>query len=78
MTSDHYIEDPNLSVAWARAMQSVSAPGRKEIGPLVVSITGFDGSGAFREEPRLRNALDEVLVREGMQTVETVAGTIFP
>lgn len=78
MTNDHYIEEPNLALAWARALQAASAPGRKEIGPLVVSITGFDEAGAFREDPTIRSALDEVLAREGMQTVETVAGTIFP
>ncbi len=78
MTNDHYIEEPNLSVAWARAIQVASAPGRKEIGPLIVSITEFEESGAFREEPTIRNALDEVLAREGKQTVETVSGTIFP
>src|SRR6185503_12948643 len=78
MTSEHYIEDPNLSVAWARAIRTASARGRKEVGPLVVSVTGFDKSGAFQEEPRIRKALDGVLRREGMQAVDTVASTIFP
>jgi len=78
MRNDHYIEEPNLSVAWARAIQIVSAPGRKEIGPLVVSITGFDNAGTFHEDPTIRTAVDEVLTRESMQSVETVAGTIFP
>lgn len=78
MTSEHYIEEPNLSVAWARALRAASAPGRKEVGPLVVSVTGFDDSGSFREEPTIRKELDAVLQREGKQSVETVAGTIFP
>jgi hypothetical protein len=78
MTNEHYIEEPDLSVAWARALLLTSAPGRKVVGPLIVSVTGFDTSGGFQEEPRIRKALDTVLVREGKQTVETVAGTIFP
>lgn len=78
MTSRHYVEEPNLSVAWARALQVAGAPGRKEVGPLVVSITGFEESGAFHEEPRIRDALEALLAREGMQSVDTVAGTIFP
>lgn len=78
MTNDHYIEEPNLALAWARAMQVVSAPGRKEIGPLVVSITGFNETSEFREDATIRSALGEVLIREGKQPVETVAGTIFP
>lgn len=78
MTSEHYIEDGNLSVAWARALRGVSAPGRKEVGPLVVSITGFDADCAFQEEPRIRSALDAVLRQGDMQGVDTVAGTIFP
>jgi hypothetical protein len=77
-TSERYVEEPDLAVAWARALLAVSAQGRKETGPLVVSITGFDKSGCFREEPAIRTAVDQVLAREGLQTVETVAGTIFP
>ena len=78
MTSERYIEEPNLSVAWARALLAVSAPGRTEVGPLVVSVTGFDPSGGLREEPGIRMALDELLSREGLQSVDTVARTIFP
>jgi hypothetical protein len=78
MTSEHYIEEPNLSVAWGRALRASSATGRKEVGPLVVSVTGFDKSSDFDEEPRIRKELDAVLAREGMQNVDTVAGTIFP
>ena len=78
MTSDHHIEHENLSVAWSRALLTASGKGRKEFGPLTVSITGFDGSGMFYEEPQIRQALDGLLRSEGMQRVETVASTIFP
>ena len=78
MTTEHYIEEANLSVAWARAFRAASSAGRKEVGPLVVSVTGFEKTGAFKEVPTIRKALDTVLQREAMQSVETVASTIFP
>jgi hypothetical protein len=52
MSSEHYVEDRNLSVAWARALRLASAPGRKEIGPLILSVTGFDEAGAFEGSRR--------------------------
>lgn len=76
--NEHYVEDACLSMAWARALRSASLRGRKEIGPLIVSITGFDRSGSFQEIPQIRNALDGLLMREGLQGVNTVASTIFP
>lgn len=78
MTSEHYIDAPNLSVAWARAIRAASVRGRREVGPLVVSVTGFDKSGEYQEDPRIRRALDKVLRSRGMQAVDTVASTIFP
>ena len=78
MTNEHYVDEPNLSVAWARAVQIASATGRKEAGPLVVSITGFDASGEFSEDATIRTEVDALLSSEGMQSVETVSNTIFP
>jgi hypothetical protein len=78
MTTDHYIEERNLSVAWGRAIQLTAQRGRTEVAPLVVAITGFDQMGNFEEEPRIRAELDALLAKEGMQTVHTVANTIFP
>jgi hypothetical protein len=78
MMTDHYIEERKLSVAWARAVQLTAQPGRTEVASLVVAVTGFDQVGNFEEEPRIRAELDALLAREGMQTVDTVANTIFP
>ena len=78
MTTDHYIEERNLSVAWARAVQLTAKRGRNEIAPLVVAVTGFDQVGNFEEEPRIRAEIDALLANEGMQPVDTVANTIFP
>lgn len=76
--NEHYIEEPNLSLAWAKAVKQVSAPGCDEVGPLIVSVTGFDSAGDFAEETRIRTALDVILAEQRKQTVETVASTIFP
>jgi hypothetical protein len=78
MITEHYIEEDNLSVAWARALRTASARGRREFGPVIVSVTGFNQSGVVAEEPQLRKALYTLLSDEGMQGVETVANTIFP
>lgn len=78
MTTDHYIEEGNLSVAWARALQLAAHTGRTEVAPLMVAITGFDHAGNFEEEPGIRAELNALLAREGMQTIDTVANTIFP
>lgn len=76
--SDHYIEEKNLSHAWARAMSFVSAKGKKEVAPLIVSITGFDDGGNFSEDQDIREAVDKLLSKNGKQSVKTVASTIFP
>jgi hypothetical protein len=78
MRRDHYLEDANLSVAWARALRRASAPGQKEVGPLIISVTGFNSESAFEENHGIRSALDALLANEGKQSVDTVANTIFP
>jgi hypothetical protein len=78
MTAEHYVEEGNLSKAWAQALRLASARGRSEVAPLVLAITGFDDSGNFEEELNIRGALDRVLSESGKQSVDTVANTIFP
>lgn len=78
MTDEHFVEEENLSIAWGQALALTSARGRSEIAPLIVTVTGFSDAGDFREEPRIRSALDKVLVASNKQSVETVASTIFP
>ena len=72
------IEEQNLSLAWAHAVEVVAQPGRKEVAPLLVSVTGFDEEGAFEEDPVVRAKLDSLLTSSGKQSVSTVANTIFP
>jgi len=77
-SSEHYIEEANMSIAWAKAIKTVTTKGRTEFAPLVVSMTGFDRDGTPEETPNIRSVLDQLLEAESKQTVETVASTIFP
>jgi hypothetical protein len=78
MSSEHYIEDGNLSLAWLRAVRVASARGHSEVAPLVISVTGFDDANHFEEDQGIRTALNKLLAAQGKQSVETVANTIFP
>lgn len=76
--SDHYHEHRSLSVAWASSIRTLLSSSGKEIAPLIVSFTGFDDTGTFEEESRIKGALEAILKKEGMQSIHTVANTIFP
>jgi hypothetical protein len=78
VSSEHYVEERNLSIAWGRALRLSSARGHSEVVPLVVAITGFDEHGNVGEESQVRCALENLLAAEGKQSIETVANTIFP
>jgi thymidylate synthase len=77
-TAPWLTDEPSLSRAWAEAFLHVIDNPGKEITPLVVSITGFADDGTPREDPILRQALDDLLVLKGWQSIEDVAYTIFP
>ena len=72
------MEDPDLSVAWGKALQLVTRPGHSEVGSLTVAVTGFTDDGVVVESLAIRRALEVVLRARGKQTVDTVANTIFP
>lgn len=74
---DNFIEESNLSVAWARAFLALASRRDEEIVPLAISLTGFS-AGEPIEDPALRAALDSCLVANGHQASNTVANTIFP
>jgi hypothetical protein len=78
MPTEHYVEERNLSVAWARALRLTTARGRAETGPLIIAVTGFDDAGLFEEESHIRAGLEELLANSGKQGIDTVANTIFP
>jgi len=72
------IDEPGLSLAWARAVVHVIEHVGLEISPLVMSVTGFDDDGVPPEDQRVRTELDDLLLVKGMRSVEDVAFTIFP
>ena len=76
--SEHLVEEPGVSLSWGRALQRVARPGRKELAPLTVAITGVDEEGVLHEDPGIREALDRLLASRRGPSVETVANTIFP
>ena len=78
MNSDHYIEERNLSIAWAKAIKTVTTKPKTEFAPLIVAMTGFAPDGNPEESGAIRQLLDGLLEADGKQTIETVAGTIFP
>ena len=71
------IESESVSTAWALAFSDIADAPRHEIVPLIVCVTGFD-ENVVREDPRIRALLDTELRRHGMQSIRTVASTIFP
>ena len=78
MTSEHFVESSGVSLAWGRALKRVARRGRKELAPLTVAITGNHTEEVLYEDSRIREALDRLLRAKSMNSVHTVANTIFP
>jgi hypothetical protein len=74
----YVISETNLSYAWGRVLWHLAKLPGKDLQPLLVSITGFDASGAPQEDALIRAALDSFLARNDEWSVEIVAFTIFP
>jgi hypothetical protein len=72
-----FVDEPNLSVAWARAFLAVMERGVRGLAPLVVRITGFE-DGEPQERQDIRTCLDETLALLGQHSCHTVTNTIFP
>ena len=71
------IESERVSTAWALAFSEIAEAPKHEIVPLIVCVTGFD-ENVVREDLRIRAYLDAELRSHGMQSIRTVASTIFP
>lgn len=73
---DNHIFEDNLSIAWVNAFFQVI--NKKEISPLIVSVTGFE-NGVPIELPEVRDSVDDALVGNNTRlTIARVANTIFP
>jgi hypothetical protein len=75
-TAPRFVNEANLSIAWARAFEAVLARGVRGLAPLVVNVTGLEEQEI--EVPAIRKLLDEALRRQGDADCHTVANTIFP
>ncbi len=77
MSKPIQIDQPDLSCAWAEAFLKLRAEPTHRLAPLTLSFTGFDG-GEVAEDKALRSALDAAISEAEMQSIHTVANTIFP
>ena len=77
--ADHplLIETQDLASTWGQAVLHVINHPGTAISPLIISVTGF-ADGNTPEDSGVRRALDAALRAVGMQSVHTVANTIFP
>ena len=71
------IERIDLAHAWATAFDVLTQRGTGEIVPLVVCMSGFHNNIVV-EDANIRNRLDDALSTAGLQSIRTVANTIFP
>jgi len=70
------VDEPNLSLAWGKALVAAYDVTGNEIAPLVLNIQ--NNADDAMETPEIRSALDAALMNCGYQSVQTVANTIFP
>ena len=68
----------NLSTAWATVFGRLTTRGVDELGPVTVSVTGFDNEGLPEETAIIRAELDAQLKQKNKKSIITVANTIFP
>jgi hypothetical protein len=57
------ITEPNLSVAWIRAMDAALDGGAHELAPLVLTVSGFRDDGSPEEVLPVRGLIDQELAR---------------
>ena len=62
-TSPLFLNEGNLSIAWAKAFEAVLARGVRGLAPLIVNITGLEEKEI--EVPAIRKLLDDALRRQG-------------
>jgi hypothetical protein len=68
----------SLSQVWRATLVELCRPSVKEIAPMIITIDQFDSVGRPKECATVRRALDSYLASTGLQSVATVANTIFP
>lgn len=74
--TEYYLEETNLSVAWARLFDIILNTSKHELSPFIVSIK--TENHAISEYSEIREKINLELKRHDKFSVETVASTIFP
>jgi hypothetical protein len=72
-----FVEETNLSVAWALPFLGVMERGVRGLAPLVVHFTGFENDEP-QELPAVRTCLDHTLRNLGYYSTQTNANLICP
>lgn len=72
MNTPTFINEKNLSEAWCQALDYIINNPGTELSPLVLTLTDF------AELDAVRTIIDENLVLNDLDTIDTVASTIFP
>lgn len=72
MNSPYIKISNNLSEVWLEVFQHIIDCSGTELSPLVISLTGSD------EHIKIKNVLNNSLSNKGLDSINTVAETIFP
>lgn len=72
-----FFDEPNVSFAWAKVFRALDQSRLKELTSLTVSFGGFKGNTVGQDDSFLK-IMDTCLEANAMQSVQTVANTIFP
>lgn len=72
MSTPLMIEDENLSIAWYRILKYIVGHPRKEITPLVLTLSDFE------ENEKIRTTLNSDLISNNLDSIDIVSETIFP
>lgn len=77
MSNPIFIDQTNLSLAWAQAFLAIRSVREHRLSPLFLSFTGFE-NGQVVEDRAIRDPLAAAMADANMQSIQTVANTIFP
>ena len=74
------IEGSSISNVWAQMFLRIMKGGGREITPLIISITGFEGQRGIQPEEdwKLRSELDGLISEQGKFPLDGLAHGIFP
>ncbi len=79
ISRQYVVTGHDLSYVWAAAFLEAWQPGKNDMAPLIVTITGLGEEDGLSENDTIRRAVDDSLLSLGTGlNVNMVASTIFP